>query len=174
MPVSATASSTQSRPSATLRTRSATSPCFVNLQALLKRLSRICLSRMGSAVSACTLSRVSTTRRLLFLSASCTCSASSTKFWTFRRSKPASLLVTERLEFQSVDGDGSNEVVPFQHRDGERRPDWPLVSHSIGILGIALDIRDVYRSPLEGSTRRDAVASRSDRILIYELRSEEH
>jgi hypothetical protein len=28
-----------------LRTRSATSPSFVNLQALLKRLSRICLSR---------------------------------------------------------------------------------------------------------------------------------
>src|SRR5262249_24606727 len=37
MPVSATASSTQSRPSATLRIRSATSPSFVNLQALLKR-----------------------------------------------------------------------------------------------------------------------------------------
>jgi hypothetical protein len=33
MPVSATASSTQSRPSATLRTRNATSPSFVNLQA---------------------------------------------------------------------------------------------------------------------------------------------
>src|SRR5262249_46963479 len=72
-------------------------------------------------------------------------------------------------EFQSVDGDGSNEVVPFQHRDGERRADWPLVSHSIGILGIALDVRDVYRPPLKGSTRRDAVASRSDRVGIYEL-----
>jgi hypothetical protein len=45
MPLSATASPTQSRPSSTLRTRSATSPSFVNLQALLKRLSRICLSR---------------------------------------------------------------------------------------------------------------------------------
>src|SRR5262245_20143994 len=44
MPLSATASSIQSRPSATLFTRSATSPPFVNLQALLKRLSRICLS----------------------------------------------------------------------------------------------------------------------------------
>src|SRR5512132_2313260 len=44
MPVSATASSTQSRPSATLRTRSATLPSFVNLQALLSRLSRICLT----------------------------------------------------------------------------------------------------------------------------------
>ena len=50
MPVSATASSIQSRPSATLRTRSATSPCLVNLQALLNRLSRICRSRMGSTV----------------------------------------------------------------------------------------------------------------------------
>src|SRR5438132_5080275 len=50
MPVSATASSIQSRPSATLRTRSATSPSFVNLQALLKRLSRICLSRNGVRV----------------------------------------------------------------------------------------------------------------------------
>src|SRR5207247_6113966 len=28
---------------------------------------------------------------------------------------------------------------------------------------------DVYRLPLEGSTRRGAVASRSDRVLIYEL-----
>src|SRR5260221_8299572 len=57
MPVSATASSTQSRPSATLRTRRATSPSFVNLQALLKRLSRICLSLMGSVVTAPTFSR---------------------------------------------------------------------------------------------------------------------
>src|SRR4029434_9303582 len=52
MPVSATASSTQSRPSATLRTRRVTSPSFVNLQALLSRLSRICLSRMESEVRA--------------------------------------------------------------------------------------------------------------------------
>src|SRR6478609_114635 len=36
MPVSATAISIQSRPSTTLLTRSATSPCLVNLQALLK------------------------------------------------------------------------------------------------------------------------------------------
>ena len=79
------------------------------------------------------------------------------------------LLVSERLEFQSVDGDGSNQVIPFQHRDGERRPDRLLISHSIGILGIGLDVRDVYRSPLEGSACRDAVASRSDRVVVYEL-----
>src|SRR6516162_9710407 len=71
MPLSATASSTQSRPSATWRTRSATSPSFVNLQALLKRLSRICLSRMESAASAPKFSCVSTTRRFWFFSASC-------------------------------------------------------------------------------------------------------
>src|SRR6516162_2483589 len=71
MPVSATASSTQSRPSATLRTRRATSPSFVNLQALLSRLSRICLSRMGSAVSAPTFCCASTTRRFWFFSAGC-------------------------------------------------------------------------------------------------------
>src|SRR5262249_41986545 len=71
IPVSDTASSTQSRPSATLRTRRATSPSFVNLQALLKRLSRICLSLMGSAVSAPRFSWASTTRRFLFCSASC-------------------------------------------------------------------------------------------------------
>jgi hypothetical protein len=44
---------------------------------------------------------------------------------------------------QSVDGDGANQVVPFQHRDGERRPDRALVSHSIGIFGIELDVGDV-------------------------------
>src|SRR5262245_9135574 len=66
MPVSATASSTQSCPSATLRTRSATSPSFVNLQALLSRFSRICLRRMESAVSAPKFSCASTTRRFLF------------------------------------------------------------------------------------------------------------
>src|SRR6516165_7125945 len=71
MPLSATASSTQPRPSATLRTRSATSPAFVNLQALLKRLSRICLSRRESAVSEPRFSCASTTRRFLFSSASC-------------------------------------------------------------------------------------------------------
>jgi hypothetical protein len=56
------ASSTQSRPSATLRTRMATSPSFVNLQALLKRLSRICLRRMESAVSTPTFSCAATIR----------------------------------------------------------------------------------------------------------------
>src|SRR5437660_532022 len=71
MPLSATASSTHSRPSATLRTRRATSPAFVNLQALLSRLSRICLSLMESAVSAPRFSWASTMRRFLFFSASC-------------------------------------------------------------------------------------------------------
>ena len=51
MPVSATANSIQLRPSTTLRTRSVTSPCLVNLQALLNRLSRICRSRIGSTIS---------------------------------------------------------------------------------------------------------------------------
>jgi hypothetical protein len=63
MPVSATASSTPSRPSAATRTRRVTSPSFVNLQALLSKLSKICLSRMGSAVSTPTFSRASTMRR---------------------------------------------------------------------------------------------------------------
>src|SRR5712691_12113786 len=71
MPLSATASSTESRPSATLRTRKATSPSFVNLQALLSRLSRICFSLMESAISAPTFSCASTMRRFLFFSASC-------------------------------------------------------------------------------------------------------
>src|SRR6478672_3495001 len=71
MPVSATASSTQSRPSATLPTRRAISPSFVNLQALLSRLSRICLSRMESALSAPRFSWASTMRRFWFFSASC-------------------------------------------------------------------------------------------------------
>src|SRR3979490_2180946 len=38
MPLSATASSTQSPPSTSLRARSVTSPCLVNLQALLNRV----------------------------------------------------------------------------------------------------------------------------------------
>src|SRR5215216_6762047 len=71
MPVSATASSIQSCPSATFRTRSATSPSLVNLQALLSRLSRICLSRIGSDISGPRFSWISTTRRFLFFSASC-------------------------------------------------------------------------------------------------------
>src|SRR6478735_1813265 len=62
MPVSEIATSPHSRPSATLRPRSATSPPLVNLQALLNRLSRICLSRMESAVSAPRFSCASTMR----------------------------------------------------------------------------------------------------------------
>jgi hypothetical protein len=50
MAVSATATSIHSRPLATRRARSLTSPSLVNLQALLRRLSRICRSRMGSTV----------------------------------------------------------------------------------------------------------------------------
>ena len=52
MPVSATASSIQLPPLATLRARSLTSPSLVNLQALLNRLSSICRKRMGSTVNA--------------------------------------------------------------------------------------------------------------------------
>src|SRR5262249_49135619 len=70
MPVSATASSIHCRPSAILRARSATSPSLVNLQALLRRLNRICRSRIGSTVSAPRLSCASTTKRFLFCSAS--------------------------------------------------------------------------------------------------------
>ena len=43
---------------------------MVNLQALLNRLSRICLSRIGSAMSGPRLSAPSTTIRFLFFSAS--------------------------------------------------------------------------------------------------------
>src|SRR5262249_30641977 len=71
MPVSATAISIQSRPLATLRARSLTSPSLVNLQALVNRLSRICRSRMESTVTAPRFSWASTTRRVLFCSASC-------------------------------------------------------------------------------------------------------
>src|SRR5215813_2155852 len=67
MPVSATASSTHSRPSTTLRTRSATSPSFVNLQALLSKLSKICLRRMESTVSAPRFSCASTNQAVLVL-----------------------------------------------------------------------------------------------------------
>src|SRR5262249_26204169 len=52
MPVSATANSTQRPPLATLRARNVTSPSLVNLQALLRRLSSICRSRIGSTVNA--------------------------------------------------------------------------------------------------------------------------
>src|SRR5262249_31306712 len=71
MPVSATASSIQLPPLATLRAASLTSPALVNLQALLRRLSRICRSRIGSTVNAPRFSWASTTRRFLFCSASC-------------------------------------------------------------------------------------------------------
>src|SRR5262249_48808478 len=67
MPVSDTANSIQFAPSATLRTRSATSPSLVNLQALLNRLSRICRSRMGSTVSCPTVSRPLAHARVLVL-----------------------------------------------------------------------------------------------------------
>src|SRR5262249_6197815 len=66
MPVSATANSIQRPPLATLHARSLTSPSFVNLQALLNRLSRICRSRMGSTVNVPRFSWASTMRRFLF------------------------------------------------------------------------------------------------------------
>src|SRR5215472_17108946 len=71
MPVSTTASSIPLPPLATLRACSLTSPCLVNLQALLSRLSSICRSRMGSTVRTPRFSCASTTRRFLFFSASC-------------------------------------------------------------------------------------------------------
>ena len=62
------------------------------------------------------------------------------------------LLVRERFELQSVEGDSSNQAIAFQHWDRERRPDGPLVSYGIGIFRIGLDVRDVHRSPLERSS----------------------
>src|SRR5262245_57995206 len=70
IPESATATSIQSPPLRTRRARSLTSPCLVNLQALLKRLSRICRSRMGSTIRVPRFSRASTISRFLFCSAS--------------------------------------------------------------------------------------------------------
>ena len=67
MPVSETDSSIQSRPSATLRACSLTSPSLVNLQALLNRLSRICRSRMGSTVRAPRFSWASSNQAVLVL-----------------------------------------------------------------------------------------------------------
>src|SRR5262245_22549173 len=52
MPVSETANSTKLLPLLTLRATSLTSPALVNLHALLRRLSSICRSRMGSTVNA--------------------------------------------------------------------------------------------------------------------------
>src|SRR5262245_45217343 len=71
MPVSETTNSTKLLPLLSLRAASLTSPALVNLQALLRRLSSICLSRMGSTASAPRSSGVSTVRRFLFWSASC-------------------------------------------------------------------------------------------------------
>src|SRR5262249_4453886 len=51
MPVSETQNSTKLLPLLTLRAASLTSPCLVNLKALLNRLSSICRSRMGSTVN---------------------------------------------------------------------------------------------------------------------------
>src|SRR5215510_5826008 len=99
MPVSATAMSIQLRPSTTFLTRSLTSPCLVNLQALLNRLSRICRSRMGSTVSCPRFSCASRTSRFLFCSASCravpmTSSSSGARFTVsgLSSSLPASIL----------------------------------------------------------------------------------
>lgn len=53
MPVSLTVNAIQKRPADSTRSiRSRTSPASVNLQALLKRLNRICRSRIASAVTA--------------------------------------------------------------------------------------------------------------------------
>ena len=50
MPVSATANSTQSRPSATLRTRSATSPCFGELAGIAQQIEQDLLEPHGIRV----------------------------------------------------------------------------------------------------------------------------
>src|SRR5262249_54181886 len=71
MTVSETANSTKLLPLLTLRAASLTSPALVNLHALLRRLSSICRSRMGSTVNAPRSSWASKTRRFLFCSATC-------------------------------------------------------------------------------------------------------
>src|SRR5262245_57557429 len=71
IPLSETATSIQSRPSNSLCALSLTSPSLVNLQALLRRLNRICRRRMGSTVSEPRSSGVAAVRRFLFCSASC-------------------------------------------------------------------------------------------------------
>src|SRR6516225_9876535 len=67
IPVSETANSTKPLPLLTLRAASLTSPALVNLHALLRRLSRICRSRMGSTVNVPRFSWASTMRRFLVL-----------------------------------------------------------------------------------------------------------
>src|SRR5262249_6509193 len=140
MPLSATASSTQSRPSATLRTRSATSPSFVNLQALLKRLSRTCLRRMESAVSTPTFSCASTTRRFWFFSASCSAvpMTSSISLAKFTGSGLSSSLPASILERSSISLIRLRRWVPaaFTRRNGSSAFSVPKRPELVTIISV--------------------------------------
>ena len=43
------------------------------------------------------------------------------------------------------------------------------VTRSVFIIGIGLNVRQLHRSPLEGSARRDACSAQGDRVGIYEF-----
>jgi len=98
-------------------------PSFVNLQALLRRLSRICRSRMGSTVRVPRFSCTSWSRRFLFYPASCPAVPSTSSIrgasWTvcgFSSSLPASILERSSTfdEAEQVRGGAVNALERFQ------------------------------------------------------------
>jgi hypothetical protein len=79
------------------------------------------------------------------------------------------LLIGERFDLQSVDGDHAHQVVTFEHRDCDNCSDRLHIPQKVRNIGVSLNVGYVYRSPLEGSACRDGFLSRGDRVPIYEL-----
>jgi hypothetical protein len=118
-------------------------PSFVNLQALLSRLSRICLSRMESAVSGATLSFASTWRRLVHWSGAGQADA----HVKFRRAEP-------------------DHVRPARGAHPTGTGIQPTTVHAISERGCALTRRCVYDLALTSVQTRDAIIARISHLLI--------
>src|SRR5690242_1041991 len=65
-----------------------------------------------------------------------------------------------------IEGDYSEQLVSFQERDSEHRPDRGRVytHHPVSVSRLGLDILYVDRMPIVGSARRGAMWTRRNRI----------
>src|SRR5262249_26100771 len=79
------------------------------------------------------------------------------------------LLVGERFDLACLRDYDAYQIVAFEHRDAEQRPERLNLSYPPRILGIGLNVRDVHCSPFQRRSRGSAMPSRGNWIPFDEL-----
>ena len=87
--------------------------------------------------------------------------------WSAKVSTKAICLVREGLHLQAIDHDDAQQVITFEYRYTENRPNCLNVFRPIRVFWISQDIENIDRSAFERGAGRTAVPAGADRVLLY-------